>query len=86
MKLQPRMIEFGSGGMMRKGRIIASLARSNRASDTDATWEAMRRLSIKQKIGQGRAKGNWEKEKLAQANKFRVSAFVARLGIRRPAG
>lgn len=80
--LRPAMIEFG---MMRQGRIIASLARSNRVEDVEKSLEAARRLVSQVKLAKARAGMDWEKRRLTEANRFRVGEYVARLGIRRPA-
>lgn len=78
-ELRPAMIEFG---MMRQGRIMASLARSNRAEDLPKSLETMRRLAFKTKRAEIRAGMDWEKRRLTEANRFRVGEYVARLGIR----
>jgi len=65
--------EFGSGGMMRQSRVLASLARTNDPAMKAASEQAAAR--IRQRLGSAA-------DRSYGANQNRIARYQARLGLR----
>lgn len=82
--------EFGSGGMMRQSRKVASLARLNSPAHTDNAWNASLRLRDRFIASRLRASaapvigGFSERQAMAVATEKKVRGYVGRLGLKRP--
>ena len=82
--------EFGSGGMMRQARKLASLSRLNSPAHAETAWQAGMRLRDRLLSSGLRASaapvigGFSERQRLADATRNKVQAYVARLGLKRP--
>jgi hypothetical protein len=81
-------IEFGSGGMMRQSRVLASLSRENNPAMKAAADQAAARIRQRLDLAVDRSyrartiPGIEEKLRLTDANKERIGRYQARLGLR----
>lgn len=83
--LRPGMIEFGSGGMMRQARILASISRENSSAHFPAAFAAAKRLDSRVAAAATRVSisGNKEKRDLFRATVEKTKAYLARLGLKK---
>jgi len=81
-------IEFGSGGMMRQSRKLASLARHNKPENAEAAAAIGDRIQERLSQAAGRCydapaiEGAVEKLRLTKANQVRIGRYQARLGMK----
>jgi len=82
------IIDFGSGGMMRQSRVLASLARTDDPAKVEAGWRAGMRVARRLQSAVDRSYnapligGIEEKLRLTRVNRERISRYQARMGMR----
>ena len=81
-------LEFGSGGMMRQSRKLASLSRANDPEKVEAARNIAGRILGRLKSAEGRSYnaptlgGIEEKLDLTEANRRKIGRYQARLGMK----